>query len=238
MHILIHNQKGGVGKTTTAANLGSALARRDQGPVVLVDLDPQMHLTAVLLQRQDGFAWDLADWLSGKDGSPLAVPGEPGLWIVPGSARALPEVPDPEERLASLGANVILDSPPSQNPLLFALMAVVDRILTPLEPDFLGLQGVNRLLQEMRARDLPLGDLRLVVTRYNDRLALHREVRGRLASRFGPALLPVAIRNSVKLSEAPGAGRTIFAHAPNSNGGADYRALASWIAPEFFRVVS
>ena len=98
-------------------------------------------------------------------------------------------------------------------------MAECDVILTPLEPDFLGMQGFNRLLQTMKKHGAPWSRLRILICRYVDRLAIHREVRERLGQLFASGtLLPVVIRNSVRLAEAPGFGRHIFDHAPESTG--------------------
>ena len=222
MRVMICNQKGGVGKTTTAVNLGAALARAGAGRVLLVDLDPQMHLTASLGLQSEG--WDVADWLSGRAGRPLAVPDEPGLFLVPGASEAVADLPaDP----AAAGFDwLVIDAPPNWSDAIAGLMRGADIVLCPLEPDFLGLQGLNRLLRTMQAAGLDWGRLRLLATRVSDRLAVHREVRARPAERFGETLLPVAIRASVKLAEAPGRGRTIFTHAPASTGAADHADLA------------
>ena len=103
---------------------------------------------------------------------------------------------------------------------------MADIVLCPLEPDFLGLQGLNRLLRVMSEAGVPRSRLRLLTTRYDARLAVHREVRGRLQARFGDMLLPCAIRRSVRLSEAPGHGVSVFRHAPRSSGATDHLALA------------
>ncbi|NBO21124.1 MAG: ParA family protein, partial [Rhodobacteraceae bacterium] len=87
--------------------------------------------------------------------------------------------------------------------------------------------GISRLMRRMQDAGLPWDRLRLLLCRYNDRLAVHKEVRARLQDRFGTSnLLPVAIRNSVRLAEAPGRGQTIFQHAPSSAGATDYAELA------------
>lgn len=199
VEVLICNQKGGVGKTTTTLNLGAALARRFGARVQLVDLDPQRHLSAII---------------AGEAGRlPCPVPGEPRVTLVDETDPA-----DCDWRL--------YDAPPAWFESLAALARRCQTVLTPLEPDFLGLQGLNRMLRLMQADGVPWERLRILICRHDDRLAVHREVRARLASRFGPTLLPVTIRRSVRLSEAPGQGLSIFGHAPRSTGAADHDALA------------
>ena len=224
MRVLVFNQKGGVGKTTTAINLAAALTRRGVGRVLLADLDPQMHLTAGLGHLQPTFGWSVADWLAGQAGAPLPC-AEDGLWLVPGAAGA--DLPPPDAIPDAFGAAwVVMDAAPNWSPMLAAVMAQADLILCPLEPDFLGLQGLNRLLRTMSEAGVPRDRLRLLPTRFDARLAVHREVRARLQARFDAALLPCVIRRSVRLSEAPGHGVSVFSHAPRSSGAADHLALA------------
>jgi len=234
MRLLIHNQKGGVGKTTTVANLGAALLREGLAHrVILADLDPQMHLTAMLAPQGVPAGGTVADWLAGRPVTPLAVPDEPGLALIPGApgvhavdAFRLPPVQAPGDWL-------LIDSAPGWSPLMAAIARAADRVICPTEPDFLGLSGVNRLLGRLDAAGVARGAVRLVLCRYTPRLSLHAEVRDRLAERFGaPMMLPVEIRASVKLAEAPGQRRTVFSHAPRSSGAWDYRALARCLAPD------
>lgn len=225
MRILIHNQKGGVGKTTTAANLGAALLRAGAGRVVLADLDPQMHLTAALGIAPGMTDWTVADWLAGRPGAPRAL--AEGMGLIAGHPQPLAMAAVPETDADWL----LIDAAPAWTAQTAALMAACDIVLCPLEPDFLGLHGVSRLLRQMDEAGVPRSRLRLLVTRFNARLALHRQARARLTESFGASVLPVAIRNSVKLAEAPGQGVTVFAHAPDSSGAADHLALAAALMP-------
>ena len=228
MRVLIFNQKGGVGKTTTAINLGAALLRRGAGRVLLADLDPQMHLTAGLGHMAPVHDWAVADWLAGRPGRPLET-AETGLLLVPGTSRPMAaNDPVADGFPDTFGAGwVVMDAPPAWSPAVSAMVARVDVILCPLEPDFLGLQGLNRLLRGLTDAGIGWDRLRLLLTRYDARLAVHAEVRGRLETRFGSALLPQPIRRSVRLAEAPGQGVSVFRHAPRTTGAADYLALAA-----------
>jgi chromosome partitioning protein len=231
MRALIYNQKGGCGKTTTAINLGAALARLGDQTVTLVDLDPQTHLTAALGRRTDGQAWTVTQWLAGAPGSTLPVSKR--LFLVPGDCEAQ-EPRSFADPLKGMDGTVLIDAPPVWNVTVARLMAECDVILVPLEPDFLGMQGFNRLLQTMKKHGVPWSRLRILVCRYVDRLSIHREVRDRLGQLFrNGTLLPVVIRNSVRLAEAPGFGRHIFDHAPDSAGASDYEAAARVLLEEW-----
>jgi chromosome partitioning protein len=228
VRVLIFNQKGGVGKTTTAINLGAALLRRGVGRVLLADLDPQMHLTAGLGHMAPTHDWAVTDWLAGRPGTPLET-SEPGLVLVPGDAQPMTDADAVADGFPDrFGADwVVVDAPPAWSPAVSALVARVDVILCPLEPDFLGLQGLNRLLRGMTEAGIGWDRLRLLLTRYDARLGVHSEVRARLQGRFGAALLPQPIRRSVRLAEAPGQGVSVFRHAPRTTGATDYLALAA-----------
>jgi chromosome partitioning protein len=224
MRVLIYNQKGGCGKTTTAINLGAAMARLGDVAVTLVDLDPQTHMTAALGRRVDGAPWTVTHWLAGAPGSPLPISQR--LFLVPGDCDA--QEPRPfAHPLAGRDDIVLIDAPPAWSVTVARLVAECDLILAPLEPDFLGMQGFNRMLLTLRKYGSPWSQLRILICRYVDRLAIHREVRERLGALFAAGtLLPVVIRNSVRLAEAPGYGRHIFDHAPESSGASDYQAAA------------
>lgn len=233
MRLLVHNHKGGVGKTTTAANLGAALLREGLADAVtLVDLDPQMHLTAMLSPQGAPAGAAASDWLVGKNAPGVPVPSEPGLRLVPGDVQdragkpaALPDAP-------ASGGWIIVDSAPGWTPLAQDLCRWADLILCPFEPDFLGLSGVSRLLTRLDGIGVGRARIRFLPCRHNPRLALHRDVCARLADRFGPALLlPLTIRTTIRIAEAPGFGCSVLEHAPGSTGCKDYRRLARAIAP-------
>lgn len=229
MRVLIYNQKGGVGKTTTAINVSAALAAMGQKTLV-VDLDPQMHLTAAMgaavAEAETGFG-TAEDWVAGRPVVPRALRAAPGLSLVPGSSNALTGAVD-ETAVQSPGWDwVIMDAPPGWSAPLGQIAGLSDMVICPLEPDFLGLNGLNQLLRRMADVGFDRERLRVLIARYSNRLAVHREVRGKLIDRFGSDIvLPVVIRSSIRLAEAPGLGQTIFEYAPKSTGASDYAQLA------------
>lgn len=232
MRVLVFNQKGGVGKTTSAVNLAAGLVRVCGQTVTLVDLDPQMHLTAGLGYMGVEHEPNVTNWLAGERVDPIHVEQEGALYLVPGSS-AERETVDFQVDPRAESDWTIMDAPPVWSPLVEMAMLQADFVLSPLEPDFLGLQGINRVMRTMQEADMSWDKLRILLCRYNGRQAVHREVRSRLAERFGADMLvPHVIRNSAKLSEAPGQGASVFEHAPESTGAQDYASLAKFFVSE------
>lgn len=226
MRVLIYNQKGGVGKTTTALNLSAALVALGQS-VLVVDLDPQMHLTAALGAPVAEGSGTVEDWAAGRPVAPSIPSAAQGLRLIPGSPNGLsgPFVGAALENPA--WDWVIMDAPPGWNGPLGQIVCLSDLVICPLEPDFLGLNGLNQLLRRLADVEFDRDRLRVLIARYSNRLAVHREVRGKLIDRFGSeVVLPSVIRSSVRLAEAPGLGQTIFDYAPKSTGASDYAQLA------------
>jgi chromosome partitioning protein len=247
MHsIAVINQKGGVGKTTTTVNLGAALAR--QGfKVLLLDMDPQANLTVHLDKRPELEAESLTNLL--VEDTPLAQLVQPcavdNLFVVP-SDTSLAGV---EQVLANrIGRETILrealeafprahefdfllmDCPPSLGVLSANALVAADAVVIPMQAEYLSLQGMAKLLEVIA----------LVQKRLNPRLKigcilpcmvdqrtnLSAEVLQEIGRHFGGQLTQTRIRSNVKLAEAPSFGRTIFQHAPDSNGARDYEAFA------------
>jgi chromosome partitioning protein len=252
--IAIMNQKGGVGKTTTAVNLSAALAEAGQR-VVLLDLDPQAHATlhlGVTLREGQPSIYDV---LVG----PLAFQDvwqamESRLWLVPAHldlAAAEVELATVEHRETILRQKwaqvplefdfMVVDCPPSLGVLTINALTLVREVFLPMQPHFLALHGLSKLLRTVeliRQRlnpTLMLSGVLLCMYDANTRLA--SEVSQDVAaffeqSRAGHAVAATArlfqtrIRRNVRLAEAPSFGQTILQYAPTSHGAEDYRALA------------
>jgi chromosome partitioning protein len=252
--IAIMNQKGGVGKTTTAVNVSAALAATGQR-VCLIDLDPQAHASLHLGMDSRPETASVYDVLTGS--ARLAdVRRQVGenLWVV-GSHLDLAAA---ELELAGVvGREVILrdkldedseqfdylfiDCPPSLGILTLNALAAVEEVLIPLQPHFLALHGLSKLLEtiELVAKRLN-GRLRLngvILCMYDSSTRLALEVSQDVDEFFRRAqneqspwadarIFQTRIRRNVRLAEAPSFGQSIFQYAPASNGAEDYRNLA------------
>jgi len=244
--IAVINQKGGVGKTTTTVNLGAALARRGTR-VLLLDMDPQANLTVHVDKRPDLEGNTLTDLL--VEDRPLAElvqrTATPGLDVVP-SDTSLAGV---EQVLANrIGREtllreaierfpgrhdydyLLLDCPPSLGVLSANALVAADHVVIPMQAEYLSLQGMAKLIEVIQLVQKRLNpSLRVAMVlpcMVDSRTNLSMEVLREIEQHFGGQLARTRIRNNVKLAEAPSFGRTIFEHAPDSNGARDYEAAA------------
>jgi chromosome partitioning protein len=243
--LAVINQKGGVGKTTTAVNHGAALARLGR-TVLLIDLDPQANLTLHLDCRPapGGTMTDVL--LRDRPLAELIVDtSTPGLSVVPADT-ALASV---EQALADrIGREMVLrdalnrlegerrfdfvlmDCPPSLGVLSANALVATHEVLIPLQTEYFALQGMAKLLEVIelvRRRLNPgLAVCSVLPCMVDLRTNLASEVLDEIRSYFGPVVAATVIRANVKLAEAPSFGRTIFEHAPDSHGAADHEAFA------------
>ena len=239
--IAVINQKGGVGKTTTTLNLAHALAQKGK-QVLALDLDPQAHLTAGfgLLERHQA---GLADVMLGE--LPLhdvLLMARDDLYLAPAGER-LGEL----EHLTGGGAQrgwllhdalgqelpefdfILIDCPPSSGILGMNALMAAREVLIPVTGDFFALQGLSRLMHIFGHIESTLRrkfEKWVVLTRFQERRRLAREVRDKITSYLPDHILQTAIRETVALAESPGFGQTIFEYQKSGNGAEDYRNLA------------
>ena len=258
--ISLMNQKGGVAKTTTATNIGAALAR-DGRRVLMVDLDPQSHLTLHLGLEPDG-ARGAYGVLSGqcqiqhalhKVASKLycmpshldMAAAEVELAGVQGRERIMG---DALYRVRKYFDYIIFDCPPSLGVLTLNALTCSSHVLIPLQAHFFALQGVGKLLETVglvrQHLNHQLSVLGFVLCMYDSGTKLAVEVesdlqqfvdgsRGQGQPWSDSVLFRTRIRRNIKLAESPSHGRSIFDYAPLSNGATDYRNLATEIAMYF-----
>lgn len=255
--IALMNQKGGVGKTTTTVNLGAALAEAGK-KVLLIDLDPQAHLTINYGVEPSAEMVSLYNVLV-EDRSLLEAihQAAPNIALIPSSidlAAAEIELVSVlgreqilKKRLESAQPDfdyVLLDCPPSLGLLTLNALSVANEVIIPMQPHFLALQGVGKLLETVqlvsRRMNPGLKVAGIILTMWDSQTKLSAEVVNDLNSFIDAAkdkplpwstarIFKAKIRRNIKLAESPSFGQTILAYDPASNGAADYRTLAKEI---------
>jgi chromosome partitioning protein len=244
--IAVTNQKGGVGKTTTAVNVAAQLAAPGRR-VVLVDLDPQGNATSSLGIDKDSVSATLYDVVvSGVQPSNIVQQTNiENLFLLPANnvlAQAEVDLVGLERRefrlqqaLQSVDAEVvIIDCPPALGLLTINALTAADSVLIPVQAEYFALEGLGQLLQTVQAvkqhLNARLEILGVVLTMFNKRISLSEQVQAELTKHFGDKLFKTVVPRNVRLAEAPSYGRTIFEHDKWSKGARAYKHLAAEVA--------
>lgn len=249
--ISIVNQKGGVGKTTTAVNLAAALAELGKF-VLLVDLDPQGNATSGLGLKTDQLEKGLYHAIMGADMlSNVALnTHHAGLRVVPatpdlaGANVELVQVEGREAKLADILSEVthaydfiLIDCPPSLGILTVNGLVAADHILIPVQAEYYALEGLGQLLKTIdlvRENVKPnLNILGALLTMYDSRNRLSEEVFQELYKYFPNNIFRSVIPRTVRLAEAPSFGKSIFHYEPGGKGAKAYERLAREVLEQF-----
>ena len=243
MILAIANQKGGVGKTTTAINLSAALALRNRKSL-LIDLDPQANssISFVDLRGVTRSMYDVFVDPSVSIRDVILPTLHPHLFVAPArialaklEARMTGELDAPfrlKDQLQPLLGEfetVVIDCPPALGLLTVNALVAATHLLIPIQSSYFALEGTDDLLETIeKVRQRPNPELRIlgvVITMHDKRTALGRDIRAQIRKVFGDKVFKTVISKSVRLEESPAYRESIFSFAPDSSGASEYYSL-------------
>ncbi len=242
--VAVTNQKGGVGKTTTAINLAAAIALRKK-KTLLIDLDPQSNATIAFFETADiqTSMYDVFSDRPAELASIIRSTKDANLFVAP-SRLALAKL---EQQLAGQFdapfklkdaltpvlhqyEYIVIDTPPALGILTVNALVAATHLLVPIQAAYFAIEGTDDLLEtfgRIRSRPNPaLKILGVVITLFDKRTNISRDTHEQIRAVFGDALFKTRISKNVRLEESPAYKETIFAYAPKSSGAEEYRKLA------------
>jgi len=243
--IAVLNQKGGVGKTTTVINVASYLAQAGKR-VVIVDADPQGNATSGIGIDKNAMKLTLYDGLLRKKNTSdiLTLTAHKNITVLPANAN----LAGAEVELASMHGRefalkellhgvladyIIIDCPPSLGLLTINALCAADKVLIPVQTEYYALEGISQLLQIVqkvqKSANPQLSILGVLLTMFDQRTSLSKQVQDELATHFGDLLFKTVIPRNVRLAEAPSHGIPISQYDKWSKGARSYKALAKEI---------
>jgi chromosome partitioning protein len=250
--IAVFNQKGGVGKTTTALNLAAALHRRGRETLAF-DLDPQAQFSSITgVTARDGNDTLLALFHLNRPLHDLIRPSPGGLRVIPAHTELAKvdvlygkgynvvnrlNTALKAERFGTPGSALIMDCSPLIGVLSLNAIFACDGLVVPISADHLSLQGARQIEKTLNALEPVLKrrvKRRYLLTRFDRRRRMAWEVLEQAQDRFGTDVCKTCISENVSLAESPALNRTIFEHAPESRGAQDYDALLDELLADGF----